>query len=166
MLHNLISLYDKLVGIVTASAHCDIPCKVYDPITAQIATLTTIRFMDLINELASTETLSLADQAKLSRLVAEKEVHAEKVKHEIRIIWGDYFKQPQFDQFPNIHTLVHDIMLAGSACKQGIEREKGEKLLALVNEFAAAYWSTKKVETYTATSPYLPAEMVVYPKLQ
>lgn len=166
MLHNLISLYDKLVGIDTASAHCDIPCKVYDPITAQIATLSTVRFMDLINELASTETLSLADQAKLSRLVAEKEVHAEQVKHEIRIIWGDYFKQPQIDQFPNIHTLVHDIMLAGSACKQGLEREKGEKLLALVNEFAAAYWSTKKVETYTATSPYLPAEMIVYPKLK
>jgi len=166
MLHNLISLYDKFVGIDTASAHCDIPCKIYDPITAQIATLSTIRFMDLINELASTETLSLADQAKLSRLVAEKEVHAEKVKHETRIIWGDYFKQPQFDQFPNIHTLVHDIMLAGSACKQGLEREKGEKLLALVNEFAAAYWSTKNVETYTATSPYLPAEMIVYPKLK
>ena len=166
MLHNLISLYDKLVGIDTASAHCDIPCKVYDPITAQIATLSTVRFMDLINELASTEALSLADQAKLSRLVAEKEMHAEQVKHEIRIIWGDYFKQPQIDQFPNIHTLVHDIMLAGSACKQGLEREKGEKLLALVNEFAAAYWSTKKVETYTATSPYLPAEMIVYPKLK
>jgi nickel superoxide dismutase len=166
MLHNLINLYDKCVGIDTASAHCDIPCKIYDPITAQIATLSTLRFMDLINELASIETLSLADQAKLSRLVTEKEVHAEKVKHEVRIIWGDYFKQPQFDQFPNIHTLVHDIMLAGSACKQGLEREKGEKLLALVNEFAAAYWSTKKVDTYTAKSPYLPEEMIVYPTLK
>jgi nickel superoxide dismutase len=166
MLHNLIHLYDKWVGIDAASAHCDIPCKIYDPITAQIATLSTLRFMDLINELASIETLSLADQAKLSRLVAEKEVHAEKVKHEVRIIWGDYFKQPQFDQFPNIHTLVHDIMLAGSACKQGLEREKGEKLLALVNEFAAAYWSTKKVDTYTAKSPYLPEEIIVYPTLK
>lgn len=166
MLHHLINVYDKFVGIDVASAHCDIPCKIYDPITAQIATLSTIRFMDLIAELADQETLSLADQAKLSRLVAEKEVHAEKTKHEIRIIWGDYFKQPQFDQFPNIHTLVHNIMLAGSACKQGIEREKGEKLLALVNEFAAAYWSTKKVDTYAATSPYLPEEMIVYPKLK
>jgi nickel superoxide dismutase len=166
MLHNLINLYDKCVGIDAASAHCDVPCKIYDPITAQIATLSTIRFMDLINELASEEKLSLADQAKLSRLVAEKEVHAEKVKHEVRGIWGDYFKQPQFEQFPNIHTLVHSIMLAGSACKQGIEREKGEVLLALVNEFAAAYWSTKNVETYMAKSPYPPEEMIVYPTLK
>ena len=166
MLHNLVNLYDKLVGIDTASAHCDIPCKIYDPITAQIATLSIIRFMDLIAELANQETLSLADHAQLSRLVADKEVHAEKVKHEIRGIWGDYFKKPQFDEFPNIHTLVHNIMLAGSACKQGTEREKGENLLALVNEFAAAFWTTKKIETYTATSPYPPAEMVVYPKLK
>jgi nickel superoxide dismutase len=165
MLYNLINIYDKFLGVDTASAHCDIPCKIYDPITAQIATLSTIRFMDLIEELANQETLTLADHAKLSRLVTEKEVHAEKVKHEIRIIWGDYFKKPQFDQFPNIHTLVHNIMLAGSACKQGIERDKGEKLLALVNEFAAAYWSTKNVETYIAKSPYLPEEMIVYPNL-
>jgi nickel superoxide dismutase len=166
MLHNLINLYDKFVGIDTASAHCDIPCKIYDPITAQIATLSTIRFMDLINELENQATLTLADHAKLTRLVTEKEVHVEKVKHEIRIIWGDYFKKPQFDQFPNIHALAHNIMTVGSACKQGIEREKGENLLVLVNEFAAAYWSTKKVETYTAISPYLPAEMIVYPKLK
>ena len=32
----------------------------------------------------------------MSRLVAEKETHAEKVKQEVRVIWGDYFKAPQF----------------------------------------------------------------------
>ncbi len=122
--------------------------------------------MDLIDELANQENLTLADQTRLTRLVVEKEVHAERVKHEIRIIWGDYFKKPQFDQFPNINGLVHNIMLAGSACKQGVEREKGMNLLTLVNEFAAAYWSTKKIETYTEKSPYLPAETIVYPKLK
>ena len=166
MLHRLIRWYDKFAGVKTAAAHCDIPCKIYDPITAQIATLSVIRFMDLIAELESKGSLSVADQAQLSRLVAEKEAHAEKAKHEVRVIWGDYIKQPQFDQFPDISALVHNIMLAGSACKQGIEREKGEKLLALVNEFAEAFWATKKVGTFTAKCPYLPEEMVVYPKLQ
>ena len=55
-----------------------------------------------------------------------------KAKHEVRVIWGDYIKQPQFDKFPNISELVHSIMLTGSSCKQGIEREKGEKLLSLI----------------------------------
>lgn len=166
MLYQLASLLDKVAGVKEAAAHCDIPCKIYDPITAQMATLSVIRFMDLIADLEAKGTLSVADQATLSRLVAEKETHAEKAKHEVRVIWGDYFKQPQFDQFPDANKLVHEIMLAGSACKQGIERAKGEKLLTLVNEFAAAFWATKKVDTFTAKCPYLPEENVVYPKLQ
>ena len=76
---------------------------------------------------------------------AQKEEEAAKVKEEVRVIWGDYFKAPQFEQFPNANELVHNIMLTASACKQGIEREKGEKLLTLVNEFAAAFWATKNV---------------------
>lgn len=166
MLHKILTHLEKKGVIENASAHCDIPCKIYDPSTAQIAALSVIRFMDLINELGEKDSLTIADQALLARLVSEKETHAEKAKHEVRIIWGDYIKQPQFDQFPDISNLVHSIMLAGSACKQGIERDKGEKLLSLINEFAAAFWATKSIDTFEAKCPYLPEEMVVYPKLQ
>lgn len=164
-MHTLLTKLDALLNFDTASAHCDVPCGIYDPAVAQIAALTVIRFMDQIKELQDKGDLTLADHAKLARLVAEKEHHAARVKEEVRIIWGDYFKQPQFEQFPNTHTLVHNIMLAGSACKQGIERDKGVKLLDLVNEFAASFWASKKVETFTATCPYAPNETVVYPKL-
>lgn len=164
-MHTLLTKLDTLLNFDTASAHCDVPCGIYDPAVAQIAALTVIRFMDQIKELQDKSDLTLADHAKLARLVAEKEHHAARVKEEVRIIWGDYFKQPQFEQFPNTHTLVHNIMLAGSACKQGIERDKGVKLLDLVNEFAASFWASKKVETFTATCPYAPNETVVYPKL-
>lgn len=165
MMHTLFTKLDRIFKFSTASAHCDVPCGIYDPAVAQIAALTVIRFMDQIKELQDKDSLTLADHAKLARLVAEKEHHAAKVKEEVRIIWGDYFKQPQFEQFPNTHALVHSIMLAGSACKQGIEREKGVKLLELVNEFSASFWATKKVETYVTTCLYAPHEAVVYPKL-
>ncbi|WP_370280108.1 superoxide dismutase, Ni [Pontibacterium sp.] len=165
MMHALFKRLDNTFSFDRADAHCDIPCKIYDPATAQIAALSVIRLMDLIAELGEKENLSLADQAQLARLVAEKETHATKVKDEVRVIWGDYFKQPQFEQFPNTNELVHSIMLAGSACKQHIGRENGEKLLTLVNEFAAAFWATKGVDTYTAECPYPPAMQVVYPKL-
>jgi len=165
MIYSLIKAYDSLFTVKRASAHCDIPCKIYDPSTAQIAVLSVIRFIDLINELDQKEQLTIADHAQLSRLVREKEIHAAKVKDEVRIIWGDYFKQPQFDQFPDVHTLVHNIMLTASACKQTIERSKAEQLLTLVNEFASAFWATKKVATFSATCPYPPSESVVYPKL-
>ena len=83
----------------------------------------------------------------------------------MRVIWGDYFKQPQFDEFPDTHQLVHNIMLKHHQYKQHIDRAKGEEFV-LVNEFAASFWATKNVATYTATCPYPPAEQVVYPDLK
>ncbi len=165
MLHKILATLDKSINFETASAHCDVPCGIYDPSTAQIAALTVIRMLDQIKELADKDSLTIADHAKLSRLVAQKEEHAEVVKKEVRITWGDYFKQPQFDQVPGIHELVHNIMLTGSKCRQTIDQENGLALLKLVNEFAEAFWKTKGVETYTATCPYPPAQQVVYPKL-
>lgn len=165
-LHRLIQRLEQVLPLPEASAHCDIPCKIYDPAVAQINALTVIRMMDLIAELGEKDSLSLADHAQLARLTQQKEEHALKVKEEVRVIWGDYFKQPQFDQVEGVHDLVHKVMLQGSKCKQGIDRAEGVALLALVNQFAEAFWTTKGVATYTATCPYPPSESVVYPKLE
>lgn len=164
MLHSLLTQLDGALKFERASAHCDIPCKIYDPSTAQIAALTVVRMMDLITELDG-KALSLAEQATLSRLMAQKEEHAEAVKQEVRVIWGDYFKQPQFEAIPNAHDLVHSIMLAGSKARQGISKDDALALLDLVNQFAEAFWKTKGVETFTAECPYPPSQQVVYPKL-
>lgn len=166
MLHSILSVVDKKIGIPNVSAHCDIPCKIYDPSTAQIAVLTVIRIMDLIEELNAKGSLTIKDQAQLIRLTNEKEAHGLKVKEEVRVIWGDYFKQPQFDQVSGIHELVHNIMLQASKAKQGVDRADGVALLGLVNQFAEAFWLTKGVKTFKAACPYPPAETVVYPVLE
>lgn len=166
MFEKILKQLDQSLDFPEASAHCDIPCKIYDPITAQLAALTVVRMMDLIKETADAHPEpGTADQAQLIRLVVEKEVHAKGVKDEVRVIWGDYFKTPQFEQVPGVHELVHNIMLQASRCKQGIDREAGLELVRLVNQFAAAFWQTKGVETFTATCPYPPSLELVYPKL-
>ncbi len=165
-MHKLLSKIHAVSPFASVSAHCDIPCKIYDPSTAQIAVLTMIRMVDLLQELEQKPELSFNDQATFNRLVAEKEAHGIKVKEEVRVIWGDYIKQPQLQQFPNLHELVHNIMLATSFAKQHIDREATVKLLDLVNQFADIFWQTKQVNTYTATCPYPPAEQVVYPDLK
>jgi len=62
-----------------------------------------IRLVDLIDELDMSNSSSINDKAQFNRLVSQKEEHGIKVKDEISIIWGDYFKKPQFDEFPVIH---------------------------------------------------------------
>jgi len=165
MLYRLLSALDNKKNFARVSAHCDIPCKIYDPITAQIAVLTMIRMVDLLEEITAKDTLSANDQAQFSRLVAQKEEHGFKVKEEVRVIWGDYIKQPQLEKFPELHDLVHSIMLAASKAKQHIDKEATLDLLAKVNRFAEIFWTTKGVATFTATCPYPPAQTLVYPKL-
>lgn len=165
MLHKIISTLDKAVKFDSVSAHCDVPCGIYDPSAAQVAALTVVRTMDQLKELEEAGVDSVAAQAKLARIVAEKERSAKIVKEEVVIIWGDFIKAPQIEKFPNIHTLVHNIMMQGSKCKQHTDKDMSLELLKLVNEFAEAFWAMKGVETFTATSPYAPAQPVVYPKL-
>ncbi len=164
-------LKDKLSSLLTvrrAHAHCDVPCGIYDPAIAQNAALSVARFLDLIEELepklvggdASVENL-----AKLARLVEQKESHAAKVKSEVVIIWGDYFKAAQIEMVPEVHGLVHEIMQKASACKQQTAVDNGRELVALVNRFAAAFWQTKDIETQTVVSSNLPKLEMVQPVL-
>jgi len=52
MFYNILNKIDSKFGIEEAKAHCDVPCGIYDPITAQIAGLTVVRMMDLMHKLA------------------------------------------------------------------------------------------------------------------
>ncbi len=166
MVYNTLKKLDSLMHFKSVSAHCDIPCKIYDPSSAQIAVLTMIRMVDLLDELSAKDTLTANDQAQFSRLVAQKEEHGHKVKEEIRIVWGDYIKEPQLTQFPELHELTHSIMLASSKAKQHIDKDATLDLLDKVNRFAEIFWESKGVATFTATCPYPPAQPVVYPDLK
>jgi nickel superoxide dismutase len=147
-------------------AHCDIPCKIYDPSTAQIAALTVIRMLDLMADLeANTQTHDVAYLNTMMRYIAQKEEHGLRCKEEIRVIWGDYFKQPQLEQFPEIHQLTHGIMMQASKCKQQADRAHGLELLDKVNRFAEIFWMTKNVKVKRAICPYPPELEGVYPDL-
>lgn len=166
MLFGLFKKIDQLSPVNTVSAHCDVPCGIYDPMVAQISALTVVRMVDQLNELAAKETLDDNDHAKFSRLVAQKEQHGIQVKDEIVVIWGDFIKAPQLEKFPELHELTHSIMLAGSKAKQHVDKEVALDLLDKVNKFAEIFWEIKGVKTYRAVCPYAPAQEVVYPDLK
>ncbi len=166
MLYKVLNKLDSHIGLPAVSAHCDVPCKIYDPGPALIAVLSVIRMIDIMDEAdAAGDGASLGRLNTLVRCVQRKEEEAEKVKHEVRIIWGDYFKAPQTEAHPHIHDLTHRIMMKASACKQGTNRTDAEALLELVNQFAEIFWATKDIESERKTSPYPPSLPVVCPKL-
>ena len=162
----LIKKIDQYQSFDTVQAHCDIPCKIYDPSTAQIAALTILRMVDLINEAEENATDKNSNYFNsMARFIATKEEHGIKCKEEIRIIWGDYFKAPQFEKFPEIHELTHSIMMLASQCKQEVDREKALALIERVNRFSEIFWATKDVATKRSVCPYPPSVEVIYPDL-
>ena len=166
MLFNLVSALDKCFSFDSASAHCDVPCGIYDPITAQIAALTVVRMIDLMTDLEKNFPQAGAARSNAkSRYITVKEEHAEKVKHEIRVIWGDYMKAPQLEKHPETHGVVHKIMQLGSKTRQTVDRETALQLVEAVNEFAAIFWDTKGITTKRAKAPYAPNLELVYPNL-
>ena len=153
MIFSTFKIIDNLIKFNKVRAHCDVPCGIYDPIPAQIAAMTTARMTDTIIELEEHEskdhesTRDMHYNNKISRMISEKERSAEIVKHEVRIIWGDFYKEPQFESYPELHNLVHEIMLLTSKCKQNIDQKASRDLVEKLNRFAEIFWATKDIET-------------------
>jgi nickel superoxide dismutase len=149
----LFSLVNRILPHEDAHAHCDVPCGIYDPHLAQVAALTVIRMNQLI---AAAEAPAMEKAARdkymhdLARYVATKEHHAELVKHEVRIIRGDFFKPENSPE--GLGELTDSIMKTASKCRQNIDADAANQLLDLVNQFAEAFWKAKGVETKKVSS--------------
>ncbi|MBD3160591.1 MAG: superoxide dismutase, Ni [Candidatus Eisenbacteria bacterium] len=166
MVHRMLTKLDERIGFERARAHCDIPCGIYDPIMAQIPALTVVRMIDLMTEFAADhKDKDLEYHNTMSRYIEVKEEHAERVKHEVRVIWGDYIKPHHVEKHPEVHGITHKIMQLGSKCRQTADREAAVQLVAAVNEFAELFWKTKEVATKRAKAPYAPGLELVYPAL-
>ena len=165
MIYQILNALDNATKLPQAHAHCDIPCKIYDPLSAQLAALSVVRLIDIMTEACGSEPGALETQNTIARCVMRKEEEAEKVKQEIRIIWGDYFKTPHFKEYGEIDDLTHQIMQKASACKQGIHRNDDHDLVNLTNQFAEIFWHTKEIKTIRRICPYPPSLETVYPNL-
>jgi nickel superoxide dismutase len=88
----------------------------------------------------------------IARFTKVKEDHAEIVKHEARIIFGDYFKPEHVEKHKNIPELTWNILKKAGAARQNIDMKAAEELLALCNQFAEIFWDTKGVATKKQSS--------------
>ena len=159
MIQKMFSNLKDIFKIETVHAHCDVPCGIYDPHLAQVSAFTVLRMVNLINQLDK----SAADYThKYARYTAVKEEHAEQVKHEVRVIWGDFVKPEHKEKHKDLDGLVFNIMKKGSAARQGIDEAAAKSLVDDVNKFAEVFWNLKGVKTHKIKAPYpTGGEMVV-----
>jgi nickel superoxide dismutase len=123
---------------IEVSAHCDLPCGVYDPAQARIEA----QSVKMICQKAADN----SDPDFRMRAMIIKEERSELVKHHLWVLWTDYFKPPHFEKYPQLHTLVNEATkLAGAAGTKGsFDEGKADELLAKIDEIADIFWETKK----------------------
>jgi nickel superoxide dismutase len=144
---NLLSTLAKILPIRPVYAHCDIPCKIYDPTAAQIAAHTVIRMTDMLEEAG-------VDMHKVTRLTAVKEEHAEILKREVSILWSDYFKPEHLEKFPDLHTDVWNILKLASKTKQEIDIDAANQLLVAVQKLAEQFYQSKGLKPIRVPSGF------------
>src|ERR687890_1998385 len=122
----------------TVSAHCDLPCGVYDPAQARI-------------EAESVKAIAEKYQANTdpefrTRAILIKEQRAELVKHHLWVLWTDYFKPPHFEKYPNLNQLFNEatkLAGGGGGTKAVSDEAKADELLAKIDEISKIFWETK-----------------------
>jgi nickel superoxide dismutase len=120
------------------SAHCDLPCGVYDPAQARIEA----ESVKAICEKYQANT----DSDFRTRALIIKEQRSELVKHHLWVLWTDYFKAPHFEKYPNLHQLFNEATkLAGAGGSKGqADPAVAEQLLSKIDEIAKIFWETKQ----------------------
>ena len=136
-------IFSKLFGDV--QAHCDVPCGIYDPISAKIAAQTVLK-MAVRLEAADLETPDISVPNSVARYIAVKEEHAQGVKSELNILWSDYFKPEHLADYPNLHELFWNANKLAGANKQGVSSSSAKELVEAVDEIAKIFWATKGVD--------------------
>ncbi len=128
----------RVVQVLEATAHCDLPCGVYDPAQARIEAESVKAIQEKYqgNE----------DPVFRTRALLIKEQRAELVKHHLWVLWTDYFKPPHFEKYPQLHTLVNEATkLAGAAGAKGTtDVAKAQELLDKIAEIDKIFWETKQ----------------------
>jgi nickel superoxide dismutase len=123
---------------IEVSAHCDLPCGVYDPAQARIEAQSV--------KMICQKVADNNDADFRMRAMIIKEQRSELVKHHLWVLWTDYFKPPHFDKYPQLHTLFNEATkLAGASGPKGsFDEGKADELLAKIDEIAEIFWETKK----------------------
>ena len=132
-------LLSRILGPrLEATAHCDLPCGVYDPAQARIEaeSVKAIQLKYQDNE----------DPEFRTRAILIAEQRSELVKHHLWVLWTDYFKPPHFEKYPHLHELFNKATKAAGAAgtKGSMDPATGQQVLDYIAEIDKIFWETKQ----------------------
>jgi nickel superoxide dismutase len=134
----MLSRFLNAVTGTEVSAHCDLPCGVYDPAQAKIEAESVKACITKYN--------ASDDPVFKERALLIKEERSDLVKHHLWVLWTDYFKPPHFEKYPQLHQLFNEatkLAGGGGGTKASLDEGVADKLLAKIDEISTIFWETK-----------------------
>ena len=133
-------MFRTMTPTTVVSAHCDLPCGVYDPAQARIEATSVLAM----------QKKAAANDDPLFKARAEIIIHerAGLAKHHLAVLWHDYFKPEHFEKFPELHGLINKTIKAGSGtgARGSLDPATGQALVDGIDQVAAVFWQTKGKE--------------------
>jgi nickel superoxide dismutase len=136
LLSRITTALDKASTPLVVSAHCDLPCGVYDPAQARIEAQSVKACMEKYN--------ASSDPDFKVRATIIKEERSELVKHHLWVLWTDYFKVDHLKEFPNLHDLFWMATKTAGDAKKSNDVNIADRLLSEIDAIAEIFWATKK----------------------
>src|SRR6202161_4893411 len=136
LLTRINALLDASTTPLVASAHCDLPCGVYDPAQARIEAQSVKGIMEKFN--AST------DADFKTRALFIKEERCDLVKHHLWVLWTDYFQPDHLEKHPQLHELFWKGTKTAGEAKKTNDEAVGQRLIDEIDGIAEVFWATKK----------------------
>jgi nickel superoxide dismutase len=130
-----------VLGAVTVSAHCEIPCGIYqDQLRVDMIAehLTTIeKSMKKIMELSRENPVNYN---QLVRWVSNKEKHANEIQHIVTQYFMTQRLKPDAKKYLEQLSVLHKMLVYAMKCKQTAEPSQVNDLRVLLQEFETLYF--------------------------
>ncbi|MBW3547340.1 MAG: superoxide dismutase, Ni [Actinobacteria bacterium] len=136
MISRLLTAIDRVCPPVYATAHCDLPCGVYDPAQARIEAESVKGIQEKYQ--------GSDDPVFKERAVLIKEERADLVKHHLWVLWTDYFKPNHLESYPDLHEKFWTATKLAGDAKKSTDPTQGQQLLDAIADIDRIFWETKK----------------------
>lgn len=137
----------KFIPAITADAHCDVPCGIYEPVPAKIAAKTVVRMLEQESalELPDWKDKHAVEHylESITRRTMTKEHHADLCKRELYTLWSDFFKPEHLTTFPQLHDTFWKAAKLCSRAKQETDVEIARQLVDAVDDIAKMFYAAK-----------------------
>jgi len=134
-------LNNSEILLIDGHAHCDGPCGVYDPASARVAAEAVQSMTKKMVALGSGSSVEHINT--MSRYASIKEEEAQKCKHELLVLWTDFFKPQHLESLPNLHDTFWQAAKLCSACKVEVSEQHAQELMDAVENIHNMFWASK-----------------------